>query len=153
MKVKAVSLLDTNLIEKKHMNDNIFIDTNILIYFVSNDEAKKIIAKDVLIKEAINIVSSQVIGEFVSVTRKKRILPSDDIIRFANEFMDIFNFVLIGKETIKLSFEIHRRYKFSTWDSLIIASALENDCKILYTDDMQHNQLIDKKLRIVNPFV
>ncbi len=135
------------------MNDNIFIDTNILIYFVSNDEAKKIIAKDVLIKEAINIVSSQVIGEFVSVTRKKRILPSDDIIRFANEFMDIFNFVLIGKETIKLSFEIHRRYKFSTWDSLIIASALENDCKILYTDDMQHNQLIDKKLRIVNPFV
>ena len=141
------------MIEKKHMNDNAFIDTNILIYFVSNDEAKKIIAKDVLIKEAINIVSSQVIGEFVSVTRKKRILPSDDIIRFANEFMDIFNFVLIGKETIKLSFEIHRRYKFSTWDSLIIASALENDCKILYTDDIQHNQLIDKKLRIVNPFV
>jgi predicted nucleic acid-binding protein len=67
--------------------------------------------------------------------------------------MDIFNFVLIGKETIKLSFEIHRRYKFSSWDSLIIASALENDCKILYSEDMQHNQLIDRKLRIVNPFV
>jgi predicted nucleic acid-binding protein len=135
------------------MNDNVFIDTNILIYFVSNDEPKKIIAKDILIKEAINIISSQVIGEFVAVTRKKGILPSEDIIRFANEFMDIFNFVLIGKETIKLSFEIHRRYKFSSWDSLIIASALENDCKILYSEDMQHNQLIDRKLRIVNPFV
>ena len=135
------------------MNDNVFIDTNILIYFVSNDEPKKIIAKDILIKEAINIISSQVIGEFVAVTRKKGILPSEDIIRFANEFMDIFNFVLIGKETIKLSFEIHRRYKFSSWDSLIIASALENDCKILYSEDMQHNQLIDRKLRILNPFV
>ena len=145
--------MGTNLIETKHMNDNVFIDTNILIYFVSNDEPKKIIAKDILIKEAINIISSQVIGEFVAVTRKKGILPSEDIIRFANEFMDIFNFVLIGKETIKLSFEIHRRYKFSSWDSLIIASALENDCKILYSEDMQHNQLIDRKLRILNPFV
>ena len=145
--------MGTNLIETKHMNDNVFIDTNILIYFVSNDEPKKIIAKYILIKEAVNIISSQVIGEFVSVTRKKKILPSEDIIRFANEFMDIFNFVLIGKETIKLSFEIHRRYKFSSWDSLIIASALENDCKILYSEDMQHNQLIDRKLKIVNPFV
>jgi predicted nucleic acid-binding protein len=135
------------------MNDNVFIDTNILIYFVSNDEPKKIIAKDILMKEATNIISSQVIGEFVSVTRKKKILPSEDIIRYAIEFMDIFDFVLIGKETIKLSFEIHRRYKFSSWDSLIIASALENECKILYSEDMQHNQLIDRKLRIVSPFV
>ncbi len=145
--------MGTNLIETKHMKDKAFIDTNILIYFVSNDEPKKTIAKDILINKTINIISSQVIGEFVSVTRKKKILPSEDIIRFANEFMDIFDFVLIDKTTIKLSFDIHRRYKFSSWDSLIIASALENDCKILYTEDMQHDQLIDRKIRIVNPFV
>ena len=112
MKVRGFFLLGTNLIETKHMKDKVFIDTNILIYFVSNDEPKKIIAKDILIKKDINIISSQVIGEFVSVTRKKKILPSEDIIRFANEFMDIFNFVLIDKETIKLSFDIHKRYNF-----------------------------------------
>ena len=153
MAVKAYYLMGTNLIETKHMKDKAFIDTNILIYFVSNDEPKKTIAKDILINKTIYIISSKVIGEFFSVTRKKKILPSEDIIRFANEFMDIFDFVLIDKTTIKLSFDIHRRYKFSSWDSLIIASALENDCKILYTEDMQHDQLIDRKIRIVNPFV
>jgi predicted nucleic acid-binding protein len=39
------------------------------------------------------------------------------------------------------------------WDSLIIASALENGCKILYSEDMHHNHLIEKKLRIINPFI
>lgn len=130
-----------------------FIDTNILIYFVSDDEAKREIAKDILLKENIKIISSQVINEFVSLTRKKKILPPEDTIRLANEFMDILDFVLIGKETIKLSFDIYKRYQLSSWDSLIIASALENGCKILYSEDMQHNLLIDKKLRNVNPFV
>lgn len=55
------------------MKDKAFIDTNLLIYFVSNDEPKRSIAKDILIKKTENIISSQVIGEFVSVTRKKKI--------------------------------------------------------------------------------
>ena len=44
------------------------------------------------------------------------------------------------------------KYKFSYWNSLIIASALQNNCTILYSEDMQHNQLIENKLRIINPF-
>jgi predicted nucleic acid-binding protein len=35
---------------------------------------------------------------------------------------------------------------------LIIASALENKCKILYTEDMQDGQIIEGKLKIENPF-
>jgi predicted nucleic acid-binding protein len=40
----------------------------------------------------------------------------------------------------------------SYWDSLIISSALESGCKILYTEDMHHNQIIEGKLKIINPF-
>jgi len=29
----------------------------------------------------------------------------------------------------------------------------EANCEILYSEDLQHNQLIEKKLRIVNPFI
>jgi predicted nucleic acid-binding protein len=135
------------------MSDKVFIDTNILVYFVSDDENKKRIARDILLKENINVISSQIITEFVSITRKKKILPPQDVIHYANEFMDIFEFVLIDRETIKLSFDIFKRYKLSSWDSLVIASALENDCKILYSEDMQHNLLIDNRLRNVNPFL
>ena len=34
-------LLTINLIEKKFMKDKVFIDTNILIYFISDEEPKK----------------------------------------------------------------------------------------------------------------
>jgi len=43
-------------------------------------------------------------------------------------------------------------YKFQFYDCLIIATALENNCTILYSEDMQHNQLIEDKLTILNPF-
>jgi len=53
--------------------------------------------------------------------------------------------------------DVHSIYSRSLgltiYDSLIIASALEADCKILYTEDLQHNHLVENKLRIVNPFI
>jgi len=44
------------------------------------------------------------------------------------------------------------KYKYQYYDSLIIATAIENGCSILYSEDMQHNQNIENKLVIVNPF-
>jgi predicted nucleic acid-binding protein len=43
-------------------------------------------------------------------------------------------------------------YKFSYYDSQIIASALEHQCEILYSEDMQDGQVIEHCLRIINPF-
>jgi predicted nucleic acid-binding protein len=45
-----------------------------------------------------------------------------------------------------------RKYHFSCWDSLILAAAVENDCDTLYSEDLQHGQVIEEKLRLVNPF-
>ena len=47
---------------------------------------------------------------------------------------------------------ISAQTQYSFYDSLIIAAAIEANCKILYTEDMQHEQTIGK-LRITNPFV
>jgi len=45
------------------------------------------------------------------------------------------------------------KYQYSFWDSLMLASALENGCSVIYSEDMQHEQIIGKKLKIINPFV
>ena len=45
------------------------------------------------------------------------------------------------------------RYKFSFYDSIIIAAALDAKCSILYTEDLQHKQIIEKTLTIINPFI
>jgi len=37
--------------------------------------------------------------------------------------------------------------------NIFLYAAPENDCGILYTEDLQHGQIIDKSLKIVNPFV
>lgn len=43
--------------------------------------------------------------------------------------------------------------KFSYYDSLIIVAALECNCKILYTEDLQHNQIIENSLTVINPLL
>jgi predicted nucleic acid-binding protein len=43
-------------------------------------------------------------------------------------------------------------YGFSFWDSMIVASALDNHCSVLYSEDFQHNQIIEGRLQIINPF-
>ena len=50
------------------------------------------------------------------------------------------------------AFELLQKYNFSYYDSLIVSSALENDCKILYSEDMQDGLLVENKLKIKNPF-
>jgi predicted nucleic acid-binding protein len=54
--------------------------------------------------------------------------------------------------TVIESFRIYRAYQFSHWDCLIIAAALESQCKILFTEDLSDGQIIDGILNIKNPF-
>jgi predicted nucleic acid-binding protein len=137
------------------MKDKIFIDTNIFIYYISDDKVKKSIAKKIIIDdfdEFIMFISSQVISEFVYVSIRKNLLEKKGTFSLAKEFMDIFVFAMIKKSTILKAFEVMSKYNFSYWDSLIVASALENDCSILYSEDLQHRQIIENKLKILNPF-
>ncbi len=66
--------------------------------------------------------------------------------------MDVVFVSPLTVKTVRIGWKIKMKYRFSYYDSLIVASALENDCSILYTEDMQNGQLIEDKLRIVNPF-
>jgi len=135
------------------MKDEIFIDSNILIYAVSQNPSKCQTSRELLLEHVDRItVSSQVINELINVCIKKSILNVSDTFKKSNEFMEIFKFVVITKTDIRLAMNIKKRYKFSYWDSLIIASALENNCSILYSEDMQHSQVIEDNLKIINPF-
>lgn len=137
------------------MKEKVFVDTNIFIYLKLKDkktEDKKSICSDLFrkIKDRI-IVSTQVINEFYSVMLRNGVTDSK-IQEMVRGIFEISTVSLLTLDTIKKSWKIKERYGTSIWDSLIIASAVENNCKILYTEDMHHKQLIEKKLRIINPF-
>lgn len=48
--------------------------------------------------------------------------------------------------------DIADRWRYSFYDSLIISAALQTNCGILYSEDLQHDQHI-RDLRIVSPFI
>jgi predicted nucleic acid-binding protein len=138
---------------KKLILVEFFIDSYILIFSVALNLSKCQTSRELLLKHVDRItVSSQVINEFINVCIKKSILDLSDTFEKSNKFMGIFRFAVITKSDIRLSMDIKKRYKFSYWDSLILASALENSCSILYSEDMQHDQVIEDNLKIINPF-
>jgi predicted nucleic acid-binding protein len=55
--------------------------------------------------------------------------------------------------TIKLAQDLVGKYDFQVFDGIIVAAALEADCNILYSEDMQNGQIIENMLKIVNPFI
>ena len=134
------------------MNDRVFIDSNVLIYAYSDEERKRGKALDI-IKMNESIISIQVINEFVNVVKKKFNKENDEILEALQEIeqqlviWDNFNLHLTKK-----AINLNEIYKYSYYDCLIIAAALEADCSILYTEDMHHDQLIEDKLRITKPF-
>lgn len=143
------------MIEMKQMNDEktIFIDTNVLIYAYSSDEVEKNETVSRLIAEQQKIViSTQVINEFINVMRKKRAVPIEDLQEVVRELASIFTISLVTTETINRALAISQSFKYSYFDSLIVASAIKNSCSVLYSEDMHHKHMVSKELIILNPF-
>jgi len=130
----------------------IFIDTNILIYaFSSNEPAKQKAALNYLDKY-IPVISTQVLKEFTNVLLKKTNFDSQHIKNLISEIVTVAE---IADETVShvvKALELNDHYGYSFYDCLIIAAAIHSNCTILLSEDMQNNQMIDKKLQIINPF-
>ena len=138
------------------MKDKFFLDTNTIVYEFSRNHEKKEKSKK-LIKEAHlknGIISFQVIQEFLNVSTKTFEIPMN--IEHLKEYVDKVLYpiceVFPSKDLYINSLEIKERWKFSFYDSLIIAAALEANCKVLFSEDLQHNQKING-LTIINPFL
>ena len=56
-------------------------------------------------------------------------------------------------ELVIAALDLQAETLYSFYDSLVIAAALQAGAAVLYTEDLQHNQLIAGTLRIVNPFL
>ena len=137
-----------------YTEDRVFVDTNILLYLYSKDEPyNKLIASELILHSTAEIVvSTQVIGEFISILIKKFGYEIQIIKLALEDFRRDFYISLIDMEHIEKALLIKERYLYSYWDSLIIAVALKKNCSILYSEDLQDNQLIEDTLRIINPF-
>jgi predicted nucleic acid-binding protein len=136
------------------MRDKVFVDSNIFIYAkIKSQDAEKHIGAQSLLRSLDRqvIISVQVLNEFYNTL--VRIGVDDATIQsFLKQIMQSTLTQSVNKSTVELCWEMRNRYHYSYYDSLILASAFESRCTILYSEDMQHGQVIEKKLKIVNPF-
>ena len=135
----------------------VFIDTNVFLYAILEDDKHRVKRERAInllqsLTEKDVLISTQVLNEIYSIMLRNGI-EDRDIQNKLSIIIKETNVTLTRLKTIRLSWDIRLKYRFSYWDSLILASALENDCKLLYTEDMQDGQTIDVKLKIVNPFL
>ncbi len=139
------------MIAKKSMKGKIFLDTNVLLYAFGKEKAKKNVAKKIIFLQP--LISSQVVNEVLNVLLRKFGFTVAEAREAFELLQSVCRVEQIGTATIDSALTIRDRYLFSYWDSLIVASALEQGCTTLYSEDMQHGQVLEKKLKIINPFI
>jgi predicted nucleic acid-binding protein len=140
------------------MNAKYFIDTNIIIYSFDHGEPGKQKKAIHILDEALNgqkgCISYQVVQEFLNVALKKFAVPLTwqdcrDFLHMALEpLCEIHSSIQLYHQALDIS----ERWRYSFYDALIISAALQSSCKILYSEDLQHDQNIHD-IRIINPFL
>lgn len=127
-----------------------FFDSNVLLYLLSADTAKADRAEE-LISQGGHI-SVQVLNEFASIATRKLKMPHADVREVLAPLRAVCRVVPLTEETHELGIQVAERYRLSIYDAMIAASALTAGCKTLYSEDMQDGLLINRTLRIRNPF-
>lgn len=135
------------------MNGKTFLDANVVVYLYSGDEPEKQTAALALIERSNPIVSTQVLSEFANTLNRRFALPFDVITQAVAEVRDACTVIPVMPDTIAQALALAQKYRYSYYDSLILAAALSAGCDILATEDMQHGQVIEDALTIRNPFV
>ena len=136
--------------------DKVFVDTNIIVYSYDRDAGKKYQIASKLVKDlwhsGLGVLSTQVLQEFFVTVTNKISSPLDIAkVRGIVKNLSKWNIVINDVNTILTAIEIHDEHKFSFWDSMIIASAVNGGATTLLSEDLSDNQAIEG-LTISNPF-
>ena len=83
---------------------------------------------------------------------KKLLFSEENIVDFVKSSFNRYKVVSLSSNIFSFASSIRKGYSISYYDSVIVATAVVSNCSILYSEDMQHGQVIEQKLKIVNPF-
>ena len=125
-------------------------DTNVVLYLLSGDAAKANRAAQLL--QNGGAISVQVLNEFTAVALRKFRMRIDEIRDLLATIRQSCEVTPLDITTHERALEVVERYRMSIYDALIVAAALASECSILWTEDLQHGQRI-QRLTIRNPFV
>jgi len=132
-----------------------FVDTNILIYAHDRSGGEKHVRSMALMErlaeDETGALSVQVLTEFYSAATRKLGLAgkvAEDIIAD----LRLWTIHRPGHADVIRSVQLQRRHKLNWWDALIVNSAMELGCRILWSEGLSHGRRFGS-LTVRNPLV
>ncbi|MGG6240364.1 PIN domain-containing protein [Nodosilinea sp. AN01ver1] len=133
-----------------------FVDSNIWIYAATQSEDvppdPRHEAARTLINEIEPYLSVQVINEVCVNLMRKFKFTEPTIQTLISSFYQKYVVCPMDEAILLAASAVRQRYNLSFWDSMIVSTALQSQCPILYTEDMRHGLVVHDVLTIVNPF-
>ena len=134
---------------------NCFVDTMLLVYAVDRTEPEKqLLAADLLRTTAradTLVLSAQSLNEFYRVVTDRRGLLSRKHARVEVARLKPFCTARYDFDVTQLAWQIQDQHGFSWWDCVLLASASVAECRVFFSEDLQHGRRVDG-LTIMNPF-
>lgn len=140
----------------RNSGDLEFIDTNILLYAHDDTEPRRFTRANALIETAwargSGATSIQVLQEFyVNAVKLPTPVDAATAESFVREYARWPTHCPTSDDVLA-AINLHRTHQVSFWDAMIVRSAAELGCATLWTEDLQHGQMIGG-VRVTNPFV
>ena len=129
----------------------IAVDTNLLLYALDEFDPEKQSISIQIIAEKPSFCS-QSLSEFANVCLRRWKFPKAKVAELITTYLEQCQYIPVTEAILSRAFKVMKKYDFQLFDAIIIASALESGCTILYFEDMNDGQVIEKSLKIVNPF-
>ncbi|GIK42875.1 MAG: twitching motility protein PilT [Chloroflexota bacterium] len=136
------------------MTAKILLDTNLWVYLYAKNPPEKYQAVYQIVADQFEtiVVSTQILGELFNVLTRKNLISPSEAKTIILEMATTFPILSIDTANVLLALDLNSHFQYSYWDSLVVATALLADCQVLYSEDMQHQQVIDGKMQLLNPF-
>ena len=131
-----------------------FVDTNILVYAhdggagAKHHQAVELLSR--LFDNEGGALSVQVLSEFYASATKKLNMKSEE----AEAVISDLGSWLIhrpGHSDVLNAARLHRRHKISWWDAMILNSAIETGCSVLWSEDLSDGHRYGA-VTVRNPF-
>ena len=142
------------------MSDNLvhqFVDTNVLVYAHDRSAGEKQTRAKTLIQElwaaGTGCLSVQVLQEFyVTITQKVRQPLPAEIAATVVEDLSFWRVYAPDAKDVLGAIALQRRYGLSFWDAMIVYSAIQLQCQVIWSEDMNPGQRYEG-VQVVNQLV
>lgn len=130
---------------------NAFLDSNITLYLLDAHTEKSVTAEK-LIRQNPHI-NAQVLVEVGNVCNKKYKWTKHQVCDFWYDLMSDCQVSSISEHILAEAIYLTEKYDFQLFDAIIVSGALEAGCRVLYSEDMHHQLVVEGQLTIINPFL